>query len=106
MKYADREYESVIPVGKMVLLHKVKASLDRHYGDLVIPYLKNKNTAIGVAKVIQLGSKITYEDGIHVDDYVMYDYYSVFEDGPEYVITRSENIFMKITKEEAEEMVK
>ena len=43
---------------------------------------------------------------MEINDYVMYDYYSVFEDGPEYVITRSENIFMKVTKEEAEEIIK
>lgn len=106
MKYGTNEYESVNPVGKMVLLRKLKASLERHYGDIIVPYLKNKNSAIGVAQIVKLGNKITEEDGIHENDYVMYDYYSVFEDGPEYVITRSENIFMKVTKEEAEEIIK
>ena len=88
----------------MVLLKKLKPTLERHYGDIVVPYITNKNTAIGVAKIVKLGNKITNEDGINVDDYVMYDYYSVFEDGPEYVITRSENIFMKVTEEEAKEI--
>ena len=104
MKYGTSEYKDVTPVGKMVLLKKLKPTLERHYGDIVVPYITNKNTAIGVAIVIKLGNKITDEDGINVDDYVMYDYYSVFEDGPEYVITRSENIFMKVTEEEAKEI--
>ena len=80
MKYGTSEYNDVTPVGKMVLLKKLKSTL------------------------VKLGNKITNEDGINVDDYVMYDYYSVFEDGPEYVITRSENIFMKVTEEEAKEI--
>ena len=104
MKYGTSEYNDVTPVGKIVLLKKLKPTLERHYGDIVVPYITNKNTAIGVAKIVKLGNKITNEDGINVDDYVMYDYYSVFEDGPEYVITRSENIFMKVTEEEAKEI--
>lgn len=104
MKYGTSEYNDVTPVGNMVLLKKLKPTLERHYGDIVVPYITNKNTAIGVAKIVKLGNKITNEDGINVDDYVMYDYYSVFEDGPEYVITRSENIFMKVTEEEAKEI--
>lgn len=104
MKYGTSEYNDVTPVGKMVLLKKLKSTLERHYGDIVVPYITNKNTAIGVAKIVKLGNKITNEDGINVDDYVMYDYYSVFKDGPEYVITRSENIFMKVTEEEAKEI--
>lgn len=104
MKYGTSEYNDVTPIGKMVLLKKIKPGLERHYGDIIVPYIKNKNTAIGVAKVVKLGNRITNEDGISVDDYVMYDYYSVFEDGPEYVITKSENIFMKVTEKEAKEI--
>ena len=106
MKYGNSEYNIINPIGKMVLLKKVKASLERHYGNIIVPYLKNKNTAIGVARIVKLGPKITEQDGLHENDYVMYDYYSVFNDGPEYVITRSENIFMKITEQEAKDIIR
>ena len=76
MIYGNSEYNDVTPVGKMVLLKKVKPNLERHYGDIVVPYITNKNTAIGVAKIVKLGNKITDEDGIMVNDFVLYDYYS------------------------------
>ena len=106
MIYANSEYNDVTPVGKMVLLKKVKPNLERHYGDIVVPYITNKNTAIGVAKIVKLGNKITDEDGIMVNDFVLYDYYSVYEDGPEYVITKSENIYMKVDEDEAKEITR
>lgn len=42
------------------------------------------------------------ESGLKVGDYVLYDYYSVYQNNNDYVITRVENIILRITQEEAE----
>ena len=41
----DTEYKDIVPVGKMVLIEKIKPSLDRVVGGIIVPYLKNKNSA-------------------------------------------------------------
>lgn len=102
----DKEYEILEPVGKMILIKKFKPTRERHYGLIVVPHIKDKNTEIGVAIVEKLGSRMSSTDGIAVGDYIMYDYYSAFEDGNEYVIINSENAIMRLTKEEAEEITK
>ncbi len=105
-EYADRTYETIIPLNKKILMKKLKPTLDKKVGDIFVPYLKEKNTAIGTAEIIAVGSKITIEDGISIGDKVMYDYYSVYEDGKSYVLIDLENIIMKLTEEEAKEMSK
>jgi hypothetical protein len=42
------------------------------------------------------------ESGLQVDDYVLYDYYSVYHNNKDYVLTKVENIILRITPEEAE----
>jgi effector-binding domain-containing protein len=39
--------------------------------------------------------------GININDYVLYDYYSVFDDKGKNVLTKYENIIMQMTEEEA-----
>lgn len=98
------EYKNAKPLGELVLLKKLVKTLDKKYGDIFIPQSVSKNASLGVAQVIDLGNKAK-ELGINVNDYVLYDYYSVFENNPEYVLTKVENIILKITDSEKDNYI-
>ena len=97
-------YEVAKPVGDTVVLKKLVPTLDKRYGNIILPHSINKNESMGVAKVIDMGKK-AYETGLKKDDYVLYDYYSVYENKMDYVITRVENIILIIDEEQAKEIV-
>jgi hypothetical protein len=42
------------------------------------------------------------ESGLKIGDYVLYDYYSVYHNNKDFVLTKAENIILRITPEEAE----
>lgn len=95
-------YKSIKPCGDKVLLKKLINTLNKKYGDILIPQDVGKNMSFGVAKVVEIGSSESIKDsGIKKGNYVLYDYYSVYHDNPEYVITKIENIILQLTKEEA-----
>ena len=98
------EYKNAKPLSDLVLLKKLVKTLDKKYGDIFIPQSVSKNASLGVAQVIDLGNKAK-ELGINVNDYVLYDYYSVFENNPEYVLTKAENIILKITDTEKDNYI-
>lgn len=98
------EYKNAKPLSDLVLLKKLVKTLDKKYGDIFIPQSVSKNASLGVAQVIDLGNKAK-ELGINVNDYVLYDYYSVFENNPEYVLTKVENIILKITDTEKDNYI-
>ena len=91
----------MIPIGNKVILKKLVKTLDKRYGDIIIPHSVDKNLSLGVAEIIDLGSKAKKEINLSPGDYVLYDYYSVYEDNPIYVITNAENIIVVLTKDEA-----
>ena len=90
------------PVGEMVLLKKLVPTLDKKYGDIFIPHTSDKNCSMGVAEIVDMGDKAKQATGLNNGDFVLYDYYSVFSNNPEYVVTRAENLIVRLTKEEAE----
>lgn len=109
MKYIlnniEYDYKSIKPTGDKVLLKKLVNKIDKKYGDILIPQAYAKNNSFGIAKVIELGSSESIKDsGLNIGDYVLYDYYSVYNDNPEYVITKIENIVLQLTEAEANEL--
>lgn len=100
---STHNYDIIKPCGDKVLLKKLVNTLNKKYGDILIPQEIMKNQSFGVAEVIDLGSSESIKDsGLRIGDFVLYDYYSVYNDNPEYVITRIENIILQLSKEEAE----
>lgn len=98
------EYETVKPIGELVLLKKLVKTLDKKYGNIFIPQSVSKNASLGIAQIVDLGDKAK-ELGISIGDYVLYDYYSVFENNPEFVLTKAENIILKVTEEEKDHYI-
>ena len=94
------------PIGNKVLLKKLVKKLDKKYGDIIIPHSVGQNCSLGVAEILDLGNKAKEETNLSIGNYVLYDYYSVYEDKPIYVITNAENIIVVLTKEEADNYVK
>ncbi len=92
--------ETMKPLGDKVLLKKLVPTLDKKYGDILLPQSNNKNGSLGVAQVIDLGSDAE-KMGLKKNDYVLYDYFSVYHNNQEFVITRVENVFLSLTEEEA-----
>ena len=93
------EYSKLKPIGEMVLLKKLVSTLDKKYGNILIPHSYAKNASLGIAQIIDLGD-IAKETGLHINDYVLYDYYSVFENNQDYVITKVENIIVILDETE------
>lgn len=93
--------EKTKPVGDIILLKKLVPTLDKKYGDIFIPHTSDKNNSMGVAEIVDMGEKAKEATGLNIGDFVLYDYYSAFGNYPRYVVTRAENILVKLTKEEA-----
>ena len=99
---STNDYNIMKPCGDKVLLKKLINTLNKKYGDILIPQDVGKNMSFGVAEVIDLGSSESIKDsGLNIGDFVLYDYYSVYNDNKEYVITKIENIILQLTREEA-----
>ena len=101
---STNDYNIMKPCGDKVLLKKLINTLNKKYGDILIPQDVGKNMSFGVAEVIDLGSSESIKDsGLNIGDFVLYDYYSVFQDTDDYVITKFENIILQLTYDEAQE---
>ena len=94
---------NTIPGKNIVLLKKLVCKLDKKYGNIILPHTYAKNASLGVAQVVKLGITAKEETGLNEGDYVLYDYYSVFQDTDDYVITKFENIILQLTYDEAQE---
>lgn len=92
-------YKNVKPIGELVVLKKLVKTLDKKYGDIFIPQSQDKNASMGLGQVVDLGEKAK-EYGLNINDYVLYDYFSVFENNPDYVLTKCENIILVIDENE------
>jgi len=102
IEYSYRHYEYINPVGECVLIEKLTEDCLRKSHGLFIPDpAKFKNNKMGVGKVIGISKKAKNALGININDYVLYDYYSVFDDKGKNVLTKYENIIMQMTEEEA-----
>ena len=94
--------KDTIPVKNKVLLRNLVATLDKKYGDLYLPQAYDKNASMGVAQIEKMGSTAGIDTGLKVGDYVLYDYFAVYQDYPEYVLIDVKNIIVQLTKEEAD----
>lgn len=92
-------------LGTKVLLKKCVKTLHKKYGNIILPHDTDKNNSLGIAIVQDLGIEAKNQTGLIQGDYVLYDYYSVFENNDVYVITNSENIIVKLTKQEADNYI-
>lgn len=100
----QKTWKSFKPFGTRVLLRKLRASLERSSDGIIIPESVNSNCSLGVAQVVELGDADQVRDScLEVGDYVLYDYWSVYNDQTQHVITNVQNIVMKLTPEEASE---
>ena len=97
--------ENFKPIGQRVLLKKLVKTMDKKYGDILIPHTINKNMSMGIAQVIDLGKEAKQETNLNKLDYVLYDYYSAFGNNPIYILTNAENIILQLTKEEADKYI-
>lgn len=96
--------ENTKPIGTRVLLKKLVNTLDKKYGNIYLPHTHAQNCSLGIAQIIKLGESAK-DSGLQENDYVLYDYYSVFSNMPEYVLTNVENIILQVTEEEAERYI-
>jgi co-chaperonin GroES (HSP10) len=94
--------ENMKAVGNKVLLKKLVPTLDKRYGNIILPQSHEKNSSVGLAQVIDLGKEAKAESGLNIGDYVFYDYFSVYHNNQDYVITKAENILVQIEKVEAD----
>lgn len=97
--------ENYRPLGKKILLRKLVKTLDKKYGDILIPHSTNQNNSMGVAEIVNMGNQAERESGLSVGDFVLYDYYSAYGNYPVYVITNWQNIIVQLTKQEADKYV-
>ena len=71
-------------------------------GDIIIPDSKKyANNKIGVGKVLELGRTAKNETKLAEGDYVLYDYYSAYNDTSQNILTKYENIILQLSEEEA-----
>lgn len=100
--YGYKKYSKIKPIGCCILIEKMnEADLRKSHG-LYVPESSNfKNNKIGIGKIIDISKKAKDELKIDINDYVLYDYFSVFDDKGKYVLTKYENIIMKLDEDEA-----
>lgn len=90
------------PVGQMVLLKKLVPTMDKKYGNILIPHTSDKNCSMGVAEIVDLGKEAQEQTALKKGDFVLYDYYSAYGNFPVYVLTKAQNLIVKLTKTEAD----
>lgn len=92
--------QNLKPKNDIVLIKKLVKTLDKKYGNILLPQSVDKNCSLGIGQIIDLGDKAK-ETGLSINDYILYDYYSVFDNSEDYVITKVENIIVQLTESEA-----
>lgn len=88
-------------VGDKILLKKCVKIMHKKYGNIILPHDVNKNSSLCVATVYKLGAQAEKNTKLNIGDYVLYDYYSAYENNDVYVITNSENVIVRLTQQEA-----
>ncbi len=102
MNFMNREYGAINVVGKFVLIQKLENDDLRKEGGIYIPRsTEYENCRIGVGKILEISESQSEETGLKVGDFVMYDYHGAHNPKDENVITDIENVFMKVTEDEA-----
>ena len=78
-------------------------SNDEHkIGDIIIPDSKKyANNKMGVGKILEIGNNAKKETNLKIGDYVLYDYYSAYDNNGKNILTRFDNIIFQLTEDEA-----
>ena len=101
MKYGLTEYDKIEVLNYHVLIKKAENSSERKVGDIFIPENKDTlNNKMGIGQIVQIGSKAKEITGLKENDFVLYDYFSAYDDRGEYIITKCENIIGQINEED------
>ena len=101
VEHGMKHYDELKVVGPYVLIEKI---MDKEHkdGDIIIPDSKKyANNKIGIGKVLELGRTAKDETKLAEGDYVLYDYYSAYDDTSQNILTNCENIILQLSKEEA-----
>lgn len=98
-------YKNLKVVCSCVLIEKMEN--DEHkVGDIIIPDSKQyANNKIGVGKLLELGEVAKKELQLSEGDYVLYDYYSAYDDSGKNILTKYDNIIMQMTESEANDFM-
>ena len=102
IEYGYTSYKKMKPVGNCVLIKKMLENEFRKSHDLFIPQSKKfENNKIGIGKVLGISKIAEEKTGVKTGNYVLYDYYSAFDDSSINILTNYENLIMVVTEEEA-----
>lgn len=100
--YAGKLYNSINVFGDKVLIKRLTPESLRQVDGIFIPESsKYQNMKIGAGQIIALGNDAKTDYGVDVNDYVLYDYYSANGDNKDTIITKAENLIVKVSEEEA-----
>jgi co-chaperonin GroES (HSP10) len=86
--------------GENVVLRKLEKEKELVRDGVIIPLKFTRGFNLGKAEVLSVGRDVPKEHGVEVGQKVMYDYYSVYNDNADIVITKSENIICEYLGEE------
>ena len=101
VEHGMKHYDELKVVGPYVLIEKIMNE-EHKDGDIIIPDSKKyANNKIGIGKVLELGRTAKDETKLVEGDYVLYDYYSAYDDTSQNILTNCENIILQLSKEEA-----
>ena len=90
----NNNMENYQPSGTKIILKKIKKDLTQIYDGIIIPETLQRNEKLSKAIVHKIGPQCKYN--INEGDIVLYDTMSVFDDAFPYVITKEENVIIKL----------
>ena len=82
---------------KIVIL-KLENCKERMYGDIIVPLFAEENMKMTKGKILSIGSDASIYN-LNVDDVVMYDTMSVYDNTDEVVITKAENVIIRVIED-------
>ena len=82
---------------KIVIL-KLENCKERMYGDIIVPLFVEENMKMTKGKILSIGPNANIYN-LNVGDVVMYDTFSVFDNSDEVVITKAENVIIRVVEE-------
>lgn len=101
VEHGMKHYDELKVIGPYILIEKI-VNEEHRVGDIIIPDSKKyANNKIGVGKVLELGRTAKNETKLTEGDYVLYDYYSAYNDTSQNILTKYENIILQLSEEEA-----
>lgn len=94
-------YDELKVVGSYILIEKINNE-EHKIGDIIIPDSKKyANNKIGVGKILEIGKNAKKETNLNINDFVLYDYYSAYDNNGKHILIRYDNIILQLTEEDA-----